>query len=156
VPIARERIVDLQIAEAMVRLGADEELEAIRAALFAPDERGELTVLACQMLGRLDDRAYGATLYDIAVRTGPPDEKAAEIRLAAVEALARMEPTRAPSDVPMGFLSSERPEVRAQAAATMGWIGDPSVLPALAAVLDDGNPYVQAAAAGAILRVRDR
>ncbi len=156
VPVARERIVDLQIAEAMVKLGADEELEAIRAALFAPDEHGELTILACQILGRVHDRAYGTTLFDMAMRTGPPDEKAPEIRLAAIEALARMDPTRVPVDMPMSFLASERPEIRAQAAAVLGWIGDPSVLPSLAAVLDDGNPYVQVAAAGAILRVRDR
>ena len=44
-PAARVRVADLQVAEAMVQLGDDRQLEGIRAALFSPGEQGELTAL---------------------------------------------------------------------------------------------------------------
>ena len=45
--VARARIVDMQIAEALVKLGSERHIEGIRAALFAPAEQGEITALAC-------------------------------------------------------------------------------------------------------------
>jgi HEAT repeat protein len=152
VALARTRIVELQIAEAMVKLGDTGQMEVIRAALFAPDEHGELKVLACQLCGRLRDRPYAGALVDKAMRRGI-DQEAPEVRLASLQALAEMEPTRAPIDLPMDYLANQRWDLRAQAATTMGYIRDPAVLPALSAVLNDGNPVVQVAAAGAILRV---
>ena len=152
---ARRRIVELQIAEAMVRLGADEQLEVIRAAVFAPEQQGEIVVLACQLLGRLGDRAYGGALLDMAIRTGE-GERAPEVRLAAVQMLARIEPTRAPLEVVRCFLSNDRPEIRAQAASTLGWIHHSSVLPQLTAMSGDPSRLVQVATAGAILRATAR
>lgn len=150
--VSRQRVVDLQIAEAMVKLGADSELEVIRAALFAPDEQAELVVLACQLCGRLKDRAYVGSLRDIATRTQPRVE-APEVRLAAVLALAQIDHPNAISRIPIEYLGHERAEVRAQAAATLGWTGDPAALTPLAATLDDRNALVQVASAGAILRL---
>jgi len=151
-PLARSRVVDLQIAEAMVRLGADRELEVIRAALFAPEDQAEMVVLACLMCGRLNDVAYAAPLLDIAMRTGR-EQEAPEVRLAAVQGLAQIDPARAPAPLAVPFLAHDRYDVRQQAAITLGWVGDRAYLPNLSALLNDPNALVQVAAAGAILRV---
>ena len=150
--VARVRIVDLQIAEAMVRLGAQKEIEVIRAALFAPEEQGEISVLACQLCGKLRDEAYAASLQDMAVRMGR-DQKPAEIRLAAAEAVARIKPEKAPVDVVLAYAGSEMWELRVQTAMALGQFNEAAVLPTLTVMLNDPNPLVQVAAAGAILRV---
>ena len=153
---ARVKIVDLQIAEAMVKLGQESQLEVIRAALFAPVEQGEITVLACQMCGQLRDEAYAPSLLDKATREGRRQEPA-EIRLAAAGALAQMDPRRAPIEVPMAYVSSDRPELRGQAAATLGsFAADERVLETLGGLMGDPDPMVQVAAAGAILRLTGR
>jgi HEAT repeat protein len=153
---ARVRIVDLQIAEAMVKLGQDSQLEVIRAALFAPVEQGEITVLACQMCGQLRDEAYAPSLLDKATREGRRQEPA-EIRLAAAEALAQMDPRRAPIEVPLAYVGSDRPELRVQAAATLGsFPADEQVVESVRGLMEDPNPMVQVAAAGAILRLTSR
>ena len=54
----------------MVRLGAENEIEVVRAALFVPEEQSEIAVLACQMIGRLEDQSYAPALMDKAVRRG--------------------------------------------------------------------------------------
>ena len=158
---ARERVIELQIAEAIVKLGGTEEIDVVRAALFVPIEQGEIVVLACQTLGRLGDRAYMGALVDKAIRTGD-DREPAEIRLAAIEALARIDPsivlnstegTRPPIQVVEEYLSSDRDTLRAQATSTLGWTRSPSVLPTLGGMLDDRSPIVQVAAAGSVLRI---
>ena len=153
VPVPRAKIVELQLAEAMVRLGAERELQVIRAALFAPPEQGEITALACQMCGRLNDRRAMADLIRIARRT---DERRhpAEVRMAATLAIAQLEPMAAPVEVPMAYVASDRPELRAQAALTLGAFRDPARLPMLAILLSDEDPMVQVAAAGAILQIK--
>ncbi len=150
--IARIRIVDLQIAEAMVKLGADKQIEVIRAALYAPDEEGEIAVLACQLCGRLMDEAYVGSLRDMAMRMGR-DQKPAEIRLAAAEAVARIRPDMAPVEVVLAYASSEMWELRVQTAMALGQFRDGAVLPTLSAMLNDPNPLVQVASAGALLLV---
>ncbi len=152
---ARQRIVDLQLAEAMVKLGSDGELEVIRAALFAPDEQAEIVVFACQLCGRVGDRAYVATLRDIATRTEPRIEPP-EVRLAAVLALAQIAAELSIPQIPIEYLGHRRAEVRAQAAAALGWAGDAASLDPLAATLEDRNALVQVASAGAILRITGR
>jgi HEAT repeat protein len=149
--MARARIIELQIAEALVKLGDESGLEVIRAALFAPPEQGELAVLACQMCGRLNDQTYLASLREKAIRTGRQQEPA-EIRLAATQAVAQLDPVRAPFDVALAYTDSEHFTIRAQAAAVLGWSRDATVVARLTALLDDPNPLVQVAAAGAILR----
>jgi len=149
---ARRRIVDLQIAEAMVRLGQVSELDVIRAALFAPAEQGEIVALACQIAGRLGDRQALPNLRDMAVREGPRAQSA-EVRMAAAEAIGRIEPSSMPLEVPRAFMNSEIPNLRAQAALTLGASADPDVLADLSVLLSDADPVVQVAAAGAILRI---
>jgi hypothetical protein len=152
VPIERIRIIDLQIAEAIVKLGDDRQLDVIRAALFAPvAEQGEIVALACQMAGRLEDRRALTNLRDLATREGqrrmPP-----EIRLAATEAIARLDPGAAPLEVALRHADSERFDHRAQAAVTLGAIDHPAALNALMQLLADSNPLVQVSAAGGLLQ----
>jgi HEAT repeat protein len=148
----RVRIVDLQIAEAIVLLGDDRDLEIIRASLFAPvAEQGEIVALACQMAGRLGDHRSLINLRDLATREGrrqmPP-----EIRMAAVEAIARMDPIGAPIEIPTLYASSDRFDHRAQAAMTLGLIDHPASANLLLQLLTDSNPLVQVAAAGGLLQ----
>jgi HEAT repeat protein len=149
--MARARIIELQIAEALVKLGDESGLEVIRASLFTPPEQGELAVLACQMCGRLNDQTYLASLREKAIRTGQQQEPA-EIRLAATQAVAQLDPVRAPFDVALAYTNSEYFTIRAQAAAVLGWSRDATIVARLTTLLDDPNPLVQVAAAGAILR----
>ena len=53
----------------------------------------------------------------------------------------------------MEYVKSDRFQLRAQAASTLGELGDPMAYPTLATLLQDPNPLVQVAAAGAILRL---
>ncbi|TVQ52442.1 MAG: HEAT repeat domain-containing protein [Phycisphaerales bacterium] len=147
---AQAKIIDLQIAEAMVKLGEERELEGIRATLFAPAEQGELIALACQMLGRLNDVRAAPNLADLATREGRR-EMPAEVRMAATLALADLG-TSAPVEVPLRFAGSPDFSLRAQAAVTLGGIFTSGSSQALRQLLTDSNPMVQIAAAGGILR----
>ena len=53
----------------------------------------------------------------------------------------------------MEYVGSNQFQLRAQAASTLGELGDPIAYAALAKLLQDPNPLVQVAAAGAILRL---
>lgn len=152
VPLVRTKLVNLQFAEALVKLGQQEEMSVIRAALFAPPEQGELAALACMLTGRLRDEQAIPDLSNLARATGP-SQRYAEIRMAATWAMAQISPSLAPIEVPMAYIRSDRYQLRAQAASTLGELGDPAVYRTLASLLEDPNPLVQVAAAGAILRV---
>ena len=154
---ARRKIVELQIVEAMVKLGATHDLEVIRAALFVPDEEAELAALACQMCGELKDGSAVPDLSNLIHRTGKW-ERPAEIRMTAAMAIARINPSRILVEVPAGYANSNRPELRAQAAHTMGVMGGNGkqmlvALSHLSRLLADANPLVQVAAAGSVLRL---
>ncbi|MHC5007304.1 MAG: HEAT repeat domain-containing protein [Planctomycetota bacterium] len=151
----RVKMVDLQMAEALVKLGEEREIEVIRAALFAPPEQGELKALACLMVGRLRDHRTGPNLVRLALQEGP-SRQPAEVRMAATWALAHIDPDQAPMEVPLEYVADPLFQLRAQAAHTLGEIGDPAALPRLATLLDDENPLVQVAAAGGILRIETR
>ncbi len=151
----RAKLVDLQIAEAMVKLGKDTEVEGIRAALFSPAEQGELTALAAMILGRLHDEGAKPTLIDLATRSGERRQPA-EVRMAATLAVAQIEPTQAPIQVPMLFLDSDRPGLRMQAALTLGFIGGAQAEKAVLRLMDDEDPLVQVASAGAVLQMQSR
>lgn len=148
---ARKRIVDLQIAQSMVKLGEDSELEVIRAALFAPADQGEIIALACQICGQLRDGQTLSNLLDLALREGIR-QQSAEIRMAATIAVSRIDRTRTPYEVPRAYIRSTHAPLRAQAALTLGFTHHPDVLADLGQMLSDPAPIVQVAAAGAILR----
>jgi HEAT repeat protein len=148
----RVKMVDLQLAEALVMLGDADEIEGIRAALFAPPEQGELTALACMICGRLRDYRVVPNLVRLALQTGQ-ERQPAEVRMTAVWALAQIDPAQAALDVPLEYVGDPQYQLRTQAALTLGEIGDPAALPHLAELLDDPSPLVQVAAAGAILQI---
>jgi len=156
---SRRKVVELQLAEAMVKLGEQDELEVVRASLFVPEEQGELTALACQMCGELGDRGALPNLIDLA-RRGGDRQQSPEVRMAATMAIAQLEPAQAPLAVPAEYVGSTRFELRAQAAHTIAEItagrGAPNdaTLPYLSRLLNDANPLVQVAAAGGVLRAR--
>jgi len=148
----RARIVELQVAEALVKLGENTELEGIRAALFAPPEEGEVKALACLMCGTLKDGAAVPNLKDMAERPQPYHESA-EVRMAATAALARIPGGQPSIEVPLEYVASQMPAQRAQAALTLGLIGDSRGVPVLQKLMADSHPLVQVAAAGAIVRM---
>ncbi len=151
--VTRARIIDLQCAEALAKLGQRQALDPIRAALFAPSEQAELIALACQIVGEIRDEGARGALMRLWNADGgslrPP-----EIRLAAATALARLgEPDMRPVLVMTRLVTSAPdPFIRAQAATALGWIPTPEAQSLLAPLLRDRNPYVQISAAGAWLR----
>jgi HEAT repeat protein len=149
---ARARLVDLQIAEAMVLLGDDRQLDVVRAALFAPAaEQGEIVALACLIAGRIGDERAIPTLLDYATRTG--DRRLpAEVRMAATMALASLNPEQTPIEVPLEFVNHQRPAIRAQAALTLGAIPSQQSTAALRRLMGDSDPLVQVSAAAGVLK----
>jgi HEAT repeat protein len=152
----RVRLTELQAAEALVRLGDEDSIEPIRAALFTPVEQGELTVLACDMLGRLGDEQARSMLFRLIVASGnqarPP-----EIQMAAAAALFRLGPPLPEqlSAVVLSQIKARDPRRRLQAAAILAIVPGPEALAALESLLVDVEPMVRTAAAGSILRRRD-
>ena len=149
----RARIVDLQAAEAMAKMGDYRQYDPIRAALFAPSEQSEIVALACQMVGETNDRGARAHLIGLWNGRGPL-EKPIEIRLIVGAALARIgEPNLEPVlQLCQVAAKDSAPTIRAQAAATLGWIGGKRALDALAPLLRDPYAMVRLTAASAFLR----
>lgn len=150
------RSVEMQVAEALFRLeGNQQDLEVIRAGLFAGEGDEELSALASQLCGSLKDEASMKTLAWIGWRPDPPAP--AEVRMAAATGLARINPFIGAGeplkpDPLLAHVGSEQAALRAQAAIGLGWFRSPEVLPTLATMIRDRNAMVQVAAAGAILR----
>lgn len=150
-------LFQLQVAEALIKLGDESKLEPVRAALYpAREEDLEATALAVQILGEVRDEGAADQLIYLSAqrdRTGrlmPP-----EIRLVIGASLAKI--GRQQGD----FLADEyvaHPDstVRAQAAYVYGQTGHGENLPKLEAMLGDGAEPVRLSAAAAILRVADR
>ncbi len=144
------RLVRLQIAEALVKLGESDSIDAIRAALYpARPEELEATALAVQIIGQVRDRgSIDQLIYLSAEENGRL--MPAEVRLAVAEALARMGMTEG------GFLADEYREnaseaVRAQVAIVYGRTGRDEHLPKLRSLMQDPSELVRvAAAAGAL------
>lgn len=151
---ARRRITDLQLAEALAKLGEDAELEPIRAALFAPSQQAEIIALACQIIGRMKDGGSISSLQAVAYAEGsamrPP-----EIRLLAFIALSDLgagDPAIC-GEFARRYLSDRNPQLRSLAVRAVAGCETGAALPAIESKLYDQNPEVQIAAAGAILRL---
>ena len=146
----RQRLVELTIAEALVRLGQRSHLEEIRAAFFGAAEDGELIAVAAQMAGNLRDVGLGHALEKLAFDSGPRKADP-ELRLIAVEALGAMNTLAAQPDIAMTFVDSPATRVRAQAAAALRWGSVQGQEAALWQLLADEDPFVATAAAKALL-----
>ena len=148
----RVRLVDLQAAAALVRLGDHEEIEPIRAALFAPVEQAEITALAIQLLASLKDE--GARQMLVRLVEAPSDEaRPPEIRLAAAEAIAQL---GANDPKPLIRLASEYQEspdaaTRAQVASLLSAADDATAMAMLTDLMGDPDALVRLAAAGSLL-----
>ena len=145
----RVRLVDLAAAEALVKLGDDAEIEPIRAALFAPPEQSELTIVACDSIGRLHDEVARPMLERL-LGTGPNAERSPEIRLSAARALAKLGAKQGPAAIAREYVKHADPRIRTLAATLLGEIGGSEATTALRALLADENPAVQVAAAAGI------
>jgi HEAT repeat protein len=146
----RRRLVNLQMAEALILLGERNELEVIRAAIFSSAQEAEVTALACQIAGRLGDVEVVSTLESITMSLNRyPDE----IRLVAATSLAEISPLRVPLELVLSFSSNDSANIRSQCATALGVQGNQLSLGPLALMLTDVDQLVQISAAGAILRI---
>jgi HEAT repeat protein len=150
---AEVRLMQLQLAEAMVKLGDEAQIQSIRAALYpSRPEELEATALAVQILGQLKDRG---SIDQLIFLSGKTDETGkpmpAEVRLGIAIALAQMGNRRG-NFIAQEFWKNENPVVRAQAAAAFGATAQSDGLAFLDELLDDPSEQVRTAAAAAILR----
>lgn len=148
----RRRLINLQMAEALILLGDQDELEVIRAAIFSSSQESEVTAIACQIAGRLHDVEVTSTLESI---TLTPNRYPDEIRLIAATALAEINPNRMPMGPVLRFTSSASASLRSQCATALGVQGNQLSLGPLTLMMDDSDPLVQISAAGAVLRINN-
>jgi HEAT repeat protein len=146
-----DRLVRLQIAEALIKLGSIDSIETIRAALFpSRPEDLEATALAVQIIGNVNDRRSRDQLIYLTARSGP-EQLPAEIRLLAAQSLAKLGVRRG-SFIADEYWQGENPAVRAQAAFVLGATDNPANLGKLEEMLLDPVGVVRVAAATSILR----
>lgn len=145
------RILRLQIAEALIKLGDETSIDAVRAALYPsrPDEL-EATALAVQIIGEVGDRESIDQLIYLADDADRTRVMPAEVRLAVAQSLARLGLSQG-GFIADQYFNNTLETVRAQAAAVYGRTGRPEHLVRLRAMLDDPSELVRvAAAAGAL------
>ncbi len=150
-PEAQRRIVEFGFAVAAAELGDPDALESVRAGVFAPEEQGELALLACEALGGLGDQTYAGVLEERAFRAAS-GEIPLEIGLAAAGAVAQLRPEMAPVEWIVESGSHEQPLIRQQSAAVLGLTAGSEAEAQLLAMLQDPDPLVRASAAVSVLR----
>lgn len=145
------KLLGLQIAEAMVKLGDTSRLEGIRAALYPaqPDEF-EVAALAVQILGRLGDRNSIGALINLAEYQQGGRPMPAEFRLAIADAVARMG-RREGWFIAEEFAADDDPLRRSLAAHVFGQTRRPEDLAWLDGMMDDPDASVQTSAAAGVL-----
>lgn len=151
------KLLQLQIAEALVKLGDDESIHAIRAALYpSSPEQLEATALAVQILGEVQDRRARGQLINLAAfRDETGSMMPAEIRLAAAASLAEMG-ERNGWFIAEEYKDNEMGVVRAQAAHVFGVTGRAGDIYRLEKMMEDPDGLVRVAAASAVIRLTDR
>lgn len=151
------RLLRLQVAEAMLKLGDDDQLHPLHAALFVSrPEHLETAALAAQILGEVGNRSSIPDLRNLAVyRDEQGNQMPAEVRLAAAGALARLGQTDG-AFIAEEYASHASPLVRAQAAVVFGETTGPTNVARLEGLLGDPEERVRVAAAAGILRYAER
>jgi HEAT repeat protein len=141
--VPEQRLSDLQLAEAMAKLGDDASLSRIRAHLRgAGSADDEVAALAATMLGNLNARRYVRDLMNI-VAAWKQYKRSAEVRLAAMGSLAKMNEA-IPVDWPLEYFGPEFRDatpgqfgaVRVQATYVLSEIGGREALPYLAELFE--------------------
>ena len=149
------RILRLQIAEAMIKLGDDSQVESVRAALYpSRPEELEDTALAVQIIGEVQDRGALDQLIYLAAYRERGQMMPAEVRLAAAASLAKMG-ERGGYPIAEEYAGDEREALRAQAAYVYGQTGREANLGRLSFMLEDDSPLVRLSAAAAVLQLTD-
>lgn len=147
-PVDRE-LVRLQITEALLNLGHEPSLKALRGAAYSSHD--EVRILAVLMLGKAGDGGMTGNLIGFLAKDP------VEFRLAAAESLARLGSLEG---LPVMLAASEdavHPTVRSQAAFALGQAtGDERAVRNLVRLLDDPEPRVRIAAAAATLEAINR
>jgi HEAT repeat protein len=149
-------LLRLQVAEAMIKLGDDSQLQTVRAALYpSRPEELEATALAVQIIGQVQDRgAVDQLIYLAAYRNERGEPMPAEVRLGAAGALARMEMPQG-TVLARDFLESPAPALRAQAGYVLGQSGQARSLEPLARLMDDPEALVQVSASAGVVRTTE-
>lgn len=160
-------VVRCQIAEAIVKLGDDSELNTVRASVHS--SIGEVQVIAINTIGAIGDEKGVAVLQTLLVpRAEGEPQQPAEVRLAAAASIARVARKGRFRERGMGewllrveqrarpivlqFAVADHPAMRAQAAFAMGWFDDDETMKRIVALMDDADPVVQVHAAAAAVR----
>ena len=138
-------LLNLQYAEALVRLGEGSYLQPVRAAVYSPFP--EVRVLALSLVGDLDDKTQVTGLVNLLT---DPDVETMEVRLAAAGALAQFGDRRG-AQVITTCAQAQDARLRAFATKGLGALGGPAEGAALAALLQDPDAQVRLAAAAAVL-----
>jgi len=151
------KLFQLQLAEAMVKLGDDAMRQSLRAALYpSRPEELEAAALAAQILGEIGDRsAVDQLVYLTEYRDPSGNTYPAEVRLAAAASLAKLG-VRGGSFIPEQYLTNANPAVRAQVAFVYGNIGGAAGLSRLETLLSDADESVRVTAAYAVIRSAER
>ena len=147
------RLLRLQVAEALVKLGDQTGVETLRAALFpARPEDLEATALAVQIIGEIKDLRSLDQLIYLADLEG--DERLpAEVRLGAAASAAKLG-ERGGSFIAAEYWRDSIAAIRAQSAHVYGLIGGNESLAILDTMMaSDANDLVRVAAAAGALRV---
>ncbi len=151
---SERRHLELQISEAMIKLGENDELQTVRAALFpARPEQLEATALAIQIIGEVEDRGSIDQLIYLAAYQGQGQQRMpAEVRLAIADSLAKLG-LRDGTFIADEYSGSEIDAVRAQSASVYGRTRQPENLGKLRQMMGDPSPIVRVAAAAGVLEV---
>ncbi|MDX2016852.1 MAG: HEAT repeat domain-containing protein [Planctomycetota bacterium] len=148
------RSLQLQIAEALVKVGDQSAVEGLRSALYAArPEDLEGTALAVQILGEVQDRRsidHMLFLLQYKDRAGQP--MPAEVRMGIAIALAKMG-VRDGDFIADEYRQHPDPVLRQQAAAVYGYTQSALAPDKLLLLLADPDPLVAVQAAAAILQL---
>lgn len=139
----QDRLVAVQLAEAVVRLGDDSALDPIRAAAYS--DLPEVRVQAVDSLGQLGDRRMEPAMKQMLA------SKHEELKVIAARSLARLGDHEG-LEVLLAGAGSEEPILRALAASSLGWFAEAKASAAVEKLLGDPVPQVRLAAATAVLR----
>ncbi|CAN5854631.1 hypothetical protein BH11PLA1_BH11PLA1_12620 [soil metagenome] len=153
---AQARMMRLQLAEAMAKLGDQAAIQEIRAAIYPSSiEDLETAALAAQILGQVRDQPSRGNLIVLTALWNEKHEYyPPEIRLAAASALAKLGNPRG-GFIAQEYAASNVAPQRAQAAAVFGETRLRENLGALAPLMRDADPLVRVAAAAGVLKITE-
>lgn len=153
----QRRVMRLQMAEALIKLGDDTPLSMVRASLYpSRPEELEATALAVQVLGEVGDRgAIDQLIYLSGEQADEARTMPAEVRLSVAQSLAKMG-LRDGTFLADEFVGSEIDAVRSQAASVYGLAGNRAHLEALGRLAEDASAVVRVSAWSAVLELVER